>query len=81
MSSQNRAAARLDQIKNSMGDNSGFSPVERNENESQYTVLDQWHSQPSNVRVIMVGAGAAGILMAYKMQKTMKNYQLQVYEK
>jgi len=48
---------------------------------STYTLLPQWHSKPSHVRVIHVGAGAAGILMAYKMQKTMSNYELVCYEK
>ncbi|KAH7153049.1 hypothetical protein EDB81DRAFT_442195 [Dactylonectria macrodidyma] len=34
-----------------------------------------------HVRVICVGAGASGLLMAYKLQKHFDNYSLQLYEK
>jgi cation diffusion facilitator CzcD-associated flavoprotein CzcO len=38
------------------------------------------HSE-RHVKVICVGAGASGLLMAYKLQKHFKNYRLTVYEK
>ena len=49
---------------------------------SEYTVSEQWHSQPGYLRVICAGAGAAGLCVAYKM-KHMKftNYDLVCYEK
>lgn len=34
-----------------------------------------------HVKVICVGAGASGLLMAYKLQHHFKNYSLTVYEK
>lgn len=34
-----------------------------------------------HVRVICVGAGASGLLMAYKLQKHFENFSLQLYEK
>jgi cation diffusion facilitator CzcD-associated flavoprotein CzcO len=34
-----------------------------------------------HVKVICIGAGASGLLMAYKLQKHFKNYSLTVYEK
>ncbi|KAI6781274.1 putative sterigmatocystin biosynthesis monooxygenase-like protein [Emericellopsis cladophorae] len=38
------------------------------------------HSE-RHVRIITVGAGASGLLMAYKLQKHFSNYSLRVYEK
>lgn len=34
-----------------------------------------------HVRIICVGAGASGLLMAYKLQKHFNNFSLTVYEK
>jgi len=34
-----------------------------------------------HIRVICVGAGASGLLLAYKMQRHFQNYELTVYEK
>lgn len=34
-----------------------------------------------HVRIICAGAGASGLLMAYKIQKHFRNFSLQVYEK
>ncbi|KAH8159956.1 hypothetical protein CIB48_g8289 [Xylaria polymorpha] len=42
---------------------------------------DQFHSQHTPIRIIHVGAGAAGILTAYKAQKQLKNFELVCYEK
>ena len=47
----------------------------------KYTTLSQWHSKPSELRVICVGVGAAGLLMAYKMKKLFTNYEFVCYEK
>ena len=46
-----------------------------------YQVSDRYHSQGSTIRVINVGAGAAGLLMAYKMKKKFDDYELVCYEK
>jgi hypothetical protein len=50
-------------------------------NDSAYVVKDQWHSQAKHLRMIHVGAGAAGLLMAYKMKKEFEDYSLVCYEK
>lgn len=34
-----------------------------------------------HVRVVCIGAGASGLLFAYKMQKHFNNFSLTVYEK
>lgn len=49
--------------------------------DSSYRVLEQYHSKPGHLRVITVGAGAAGLLVAYKMKKSFTNYDLMCYEK
>lgn len=46
-----------------------------------WQLLDQWHSKKSTIRMIHVGAGAAGLLMAYKMKRLMTDYELVCYEK
>ncbi|CAH0054701.1 unnamed protein product [Clonostachys solani] len=43
--------------------------------------LQQYHSQQSPIRIIHVGAGAAGILTAYKAKKLLRNFSLVCYEK
>jgi cation diffusion facilitator CzcD-associated flavoprotein CzcO len=35
----------------------------------------------SHVKIICVGAGASGLLLAYKLQRHFSNYTLTVYEK
>ena len=51
-------------------------------NGHSYTVSEQYHSQPSHLRVICVGAGAAGLCVAYKMRHMkFTNYELLCYEK
>ena len=52
-----------------------------NSNNGPYQVSDRYHSQGSTIRVINVGAGAAGLLMAYKMKKNFNDYELVCYEK
>lgn len=44
-------------------------------------ITEQWHSKPEHFRIIDVGAGAAGGLVAYKAKKMLKDYELQIYEK
>jgi cation diffusion facilitator CzcD-associated flavoprotein CzcO len=46
-----------------------------------YRIKDQYHSQGRTIRVIHVGAGAAGLLTAYKMKKLFTDYELVCYEK
>ncbi|KAF2117373.1 cyclohexanone monooxygenase [Lophiotrema nucula] len=48
---------------------------------SAYEILPQWHSKPTHLRVVCVGAGAAGLLLAYKMKMNFSNYELLCYEK
>lgn len=51
-------------------------------NDTPYAVPERWHSQPSHLRVICVGAGAAGLCVAYKMKHMrFTNYELICYEK
>jgi cation diffusion facilitator CzcD-associated flavoprotein CzcO len=37
--------------------------------------------QERHVKIICIGAGASGLLFAYKMQKHFQNFSLTVYEK
>lgn len=46
-----------------------------------YRIADQYHSQGKTIKVVNVGAGAAGLLLAYKMKKLFNNYELTCYEK
>jgi cation diffusion facilitator CzcD-associated flavoprotein CzcO len=50
------------------------------ETDAQYRLRGPIHAQ-RHVRVVCIGAGASGPLMAYKLQKHFTNYSLQVYEK
>jgi succinate dehydrogenase/fumarate reductase flavoprotein subunit len=49
--------------------------------ESSYEIWDQYDSKPSSVKIIHVGAGAAGLCTAYKAKKLLENYELICYEK
>ncbi|KAH7089256.1 hypothetical protein FB567DRAFT_493912 [Paraphoma chrysanthemicola] len=44
-------------------------------------IVDGVHSQPSPIKIIHVGAGASGLLFAYKARKMLQNYELICYEK
>lgn len=44
-------------------------------------VPDRYHSEPHHVKIIHVGAGASGLLAAYKAERMLRNYELVVYEK
>jgi cation diffusion facilitator CzcD-associated flavoprotein CzcO len=46
-----------------------------------YKVLNQFHSAPQPLKIIHVGAGASGLLFAYKARKWLTNYSLICYEK
>ncbi|KAJ6005153.1 FAD/NAD(P)-binding domain-containing protein [Penicillium sp. IBT 35674x] len=50
---------------------------------SSYRILDQYHSQPSKVRVACAGAGASGLCLAYKMNKMLEpgSWELTLFEK
>ena len=52
----------------------------RPETDVQRRLRGPIHAQ-RHVRVVCIGAGASGLLMAYKLQKHFSNYNLQVYEK
>jgi hypothetical protein len=54
-----------------MGDAGGF----------QNTSNPRWHSKPRGLRIVSIGAGATGLLVAYKLKKTFQNYELAIYEK
>lgn len=43
--------------------------------------LDNPINSERQIRVICIGAGASGLLVAYKLQKHFTNYSLTVYEK
>jgi hypothetical protein len=48
-----------------------------------YTVLKQYHSKPTKLRVACIGAGASGLCLAYKMEKMMvtDSWELTLFEK
>lgn len=50
------------------------------ESDARHRLQGPIHAQ-RHVRVICIGAGASGLLMAYKLQRHFSNYSLQVYEK
>lgn len=50
------------------------------EADAQHRLRGPIHAQ-RHVRIICIGAGASGLLMAYKLQRHFSNYSLQVYEK
>lgn len=43
--------------------------------------LDQPIHTERHVRIICVGAGASGLLFAYKLQRSFSNFSLVIYEK
>ena len=52
-------------------------------NDRGYFVPDTTYKSPKNrrVKVVSIGAGFAGILIAYKIQKELENVDLTIYEK
>jgi ribulose 1,5-bisphosphate synthetase/thiazole synthase len=44
-------------------------------------IVDEVHSTPDPIKIIHVGAGASGLLTAYKARKMLKNFELILYEK
>jgi len=51
------------------------------ERDPETGLVNQWHSQPRKIRIIHIGAGATGLLTAYKMRKQLQDYELVCYEK
>ncbi|RKK92584.1 hypothetical protein BFJ70_g17768 [Fusarium oxysporum] len=41
----------------------------------------QAHSKPRKLKIIHVGAGASGLLTAYKAERMLQNYELVCYDK
>ena len=50
------------------------------ETDAQHRLNGPIHAK-RHVRVICIGAGASGLLMAYKLQRHFDNFSLTVYEK
>lgn len=46
-----------------------------------YTIESQWHSKERQLKVVCIGAGATGLLAAYKLKKEFQNYELAIYDK
>lgn len=46
-----------------------------------YQIQEQWLARESPIRIICAGAGAAGILAAYKVRKDLKKADIVCYEK
>ena len=49
-------------------------------NDPERRLLAPIHSE-RHVKIICIGAGASGLLLAYKLQKHFNNYSLTIYEK
>jgi hypothetical protein len=49
--------------------------------DSKYTVREAHHSFERRLKIIHVGAGASGLLTAYKARRMLENYELICYEK
>ncbi|KAI9368961.1 cyclohexanone monooxygenase [Aspergillus egyptiacus] len=43
--------------------------------------VEKAHSEPQKLKVVHVGAGAAGLMTAYKAKRMLSNYELTIYEK
>jgi ribulose 1,5-bisphosphate synthetase/thiazole synthase len=52
----------------------------RRENETKRRLAGPIHAE-RHVRIICVGAGASGLLFAYKLQRHFSNFSLTIYEK
>ncbi|OAP58396.1 hypothetical protein AYL99_07486 [Fonsecaea erecta] len=52
-----------------------------NGEKAPYELLEQPQSAPKHIKIIHVGAGAAGMLAAYKARRMLENYELVCYEK
>ncbi|ORY17468.1 hypothetical protein BCR34DRAFT_621904 [Clohesyomyces aquaticus] len=78
MAAHSSAAERLQGVASHI---SSIEAPEKNADSSLYEILPQWHSKPTPLRVICVGAGAAGLLLAYKLKTNLTNYELVCYEK
>jgi cation diffusion facilitator CzcD-associated flavoprotein CzcO len=57
-----------------------FTPTNQAEQEALKRLTGPIHTE-RHVKVICVGAGASGLLMAYKLQRHFTNFSLTVYEK
>jgi len=57
-----------------------FNPRTQAEQEALKRLAGPIHTE-RHVKVICVGAGASGLLMAYKLQRHFTNFSLTVYEK
>lgn len=51
--------------------------------DATYSVLKQYHSKPSKLRVACVGAGASGLCLAYKMERQLVpgSWELTLFDK
>ena len=47
----------------------------------EHTIRSQFHSEQNRIKIIHVGAGAAGLITAYKAQRMLKNCDLTCYDK
>ena len=47
----------------------------------EHPISSQFRSQQKRVKIVHVGAGAAGLITAYKARKMLKNYELICYDK
>lgn len=48
---------------------------------SEHAISSQFHSQQKGIKIVHVGAGAAGLIAAYKARKMLKNYEFVCYDK
>jgi hypothetical protein len=51
--------------------------------DAAYTVLNQYHSKPTKLRVACIGAGASGLCLAYKMERQLVpgSWELTLFDK
>ena len=47
----------------------------------EHEITSHFHSEQKHIKIIHVGAGAAGLITAYKAGRILKNYALTCYEK
>lgn len=69
--------ARFGQVLSSLS----ASSISQDMQPPDFDIWDQCHSSPSHIRIIHVGAGASGLLAAYKARRMLQNYSLICYER
>lgn len=56
-------------------------PTNKTDNSQKYKLQDQWFGKRHFVKIIGLGSGLSGMVLSYKLRKSLQNYQLTIYER